>query len=541
MSGISWPEDPKVFEKGIAVLLSLLHVDVQRIDGAGGDGGRDAQFTDADGLHVFEMKSFTGRMTPQRRQQVAQSLKQAATLNPATWTLIVPIDPTPNELEWFKTLRGRYSFELTWRDTAWIEARLAAHPQVRRFYFEDAMAETNELLRQLVREQAPVADVGEALERMRRMSARLTELEPHYTFKMTVGPGPDTRVEMLPAYPGAVRDRPTGFWLAFADTPEAQATAQAWERALAFGDPVVIPGEHLTDLKVTGPAVVNFPPGQPGPGMRLRLSAHNVPADHAAQLVVADGQGRRVAVLGLRMTSLRAGTRGGVLSGTDTTGSFQCQLRVDHSTGHLQVRLELEVADRLRPAARLDVVRFAAALLPHHTLCVMLAGQPFTEPRPVPVLDGVNQQAAAPIIELLEQLVTIEHLAVTTFELPSQIPSQDKEAIRTAHALLTGRTAEVTRTVTATLGADDTPENRELAATHGLVQISGTEDDYHVEILGQNIATGPVTIESPPLQVIDARPTGSGLDLTVRNAPDHTDKPVRLTPCRPTGTGGGGD
>ncbi|WP_155057988.1 hypothetical protein [Streptomyces blattellae] len=529
MSGIAWPEDPKAFEKGVAVLLSRMHPDIQRIDGAGGDGGRDAQLTDHDGLHVFEMKSFTGRMTDGRRNQVESSLARAARLRPVTWDLVVPIDPTPGELQWFNTLRAQYPFELEWRGAAWIEARLTEHPQVRRFYFANAMAETEELLRQLVPERGPIANVGEAVQRMRRMIERLAELEPHYQFRMTAGPGADSMVEMLPAYPGAVQDRPAGFWVAFADTPEAKETAQAWERAIAFGDAVEVPGEHIADFRVNGPAVLGIPHGQPGPGMRLRVAAHEVPADHTAHLVVTDAQGQRMAVLGLRMTGLRMGTRGSVLSGTDVTGSYECQLRMDHSAGALQIKLKYEAVDRLRPTARLEAVRFAASLLPHHTLDVMLAGQPLTESVPVPTTEGMDQRAADTMIELLEQLAAIEKLAVTTFELPMDIPRDDKAAVRTAYALLTGRTAEVDATMTATLTADDTPQIRKLAATNGLVRGTGLVDDYRVEILGQSIPIGPVTMETPPLQVTGVRPADDGLELSVRTAPDHADQPVRLT------------
>lgn len=165
--------------------------------------------------------------------------------------------------------------------------------------------ETEELLRQLLPEQGPIANTGEAMQRMRGMIERLAELEPHYQFKLTAGPGADSSVEMLPAYPGAVQDRPAGFWVAFADTSEAQETAQAWERAIAFGDPVDVPGEHIADLRVNGPAVLGFPSGQPGLGMRLRVSGNEVSADHTAQLLVADAQGQRVAVLGLQMTAVR--------------------------------------------------------------------------------------------------------------------------------------------------------------------------------------------------------------------------------------------
>jgi hypothetical protein len=60
----------------VAVLISRIHPEAQRIDGSGGDGGRDVQLPLPTGLEIFELKSFTGRMTATRRRQVEKSLKK---------------------------------------------------------------------------------------------------------------------------------------------------------------------------------------------------------------------------------------------------------------------------------------------------------------------------------------------------------------------------------------------------------------------------------------------------------------------------------
>ena len=53
------------YEDMVSVLLSRLYPDARRIDGKGGDGGRDVQIADAsDGsiMGVFQLKGFTGRV-----------------------------------------------------------------------------------------------------------------------------------------------------------------------------------------------------------------------------------------------------------------------------------------------------------------------------------------------------------------------------------------------------------------------------------------------------------------------------------------------
>ncbi len=65
---IRWEElEPQRYEDMVSVLLRRLHPDAQRIDGKGGDGGRDVQIVhgkDDQITDAFELKSFTGRITP---------------------------------------------------------------------------------------------------------------------------------------------------------------------------------------------------------------------------------------------------------------------------------------------------------------------------------------------------------------------------------------------------------------------------------------------------------------------------------------------
>jgi hypothetical protein len=67
---------PREYEDMVAVLLSRIH-QTHRVDGSGGDGGRDCYFAGGNGTDAYELKGFTGRMTPGRRQQVIRSLNRA--------------------------------------------------------------------------------------------------------------------------------------------------------------------------------------------------------------------------------------------------------------------------------------------------------------------------------------------------------------------------------------------------------------------------------------------------------------------------------
>ena len=141
------------YENMVATLLQRRYENVQRIDGRGGDGGRDVQIVDPqDGaiIEIFELKSFTRRMRKDRRRQVERSLKKAARLNPLQWTLVVPIDPTAGELEWFDKLRKRYRFQLRWCGKTWLDEKMSECPDIRSYVLEDETARINAKLVELL-------------------------------------------------------------------------------------------------------------------------------------------------------------------------------------------------------------------------------------------------------------------------------------------------------------------------------------------------------------------------------------------------------
>ena len=147
---VQWDKfEPGGYEDMVSVLLSSLYPESLRIDGKGGDGGRDVQIVDRqDGsiVEAFEEKSFTGRMIAGRRRQVERSLERAAALGSPRWTLVVPIDPTPGEYEWFRKLGEKYDFPIDWRGKTWLDEKMASFPDIERYFVEGASDEVIRLV-----------------------------------------------------------------------------------------------------------------------------------------------------------------------------------------------------------------------------------------------------------------------------------------------------------------------------------------------------------------------------------------------------------
>lgn len=207
---IRWEDvESGTYEDMVAVLISRLYPSCRRIDGSGGDGGRDVLLPLPEGLEIFELKSFTGRLSGSRRTQVKRSLARAAEHEPLRWHLVVPIDPTPAEDRWFAELTATYTFDCDWLGKTWLDSQLAGHPDIHRHFLRGTSDEVVRLLIELQREQAALAGgVPDALDRLQALAAQVNEIDPFYGFVLTSRPDGGVSVAATPKYPGAENDRP---------------------------------------------------------------------------------------------------------------------------------------------------------------------------------------------------------------------------------------------------------------------------------------------------------------------------------------------
>jgi hypothetical protein len=206
---VEWDRlDPRQFEDMVSLLLAVLHPTSVRTDGAGGDGGRDVHVEGDGGDEVFELKSFTGRLTGSRRRQVKQSFRRAMVSKPAAWTLVVPIDLNPAEQKWFRELAAGAPTTCRWHGKTWLDARMAENPCVPRYCLSDVTNEVRELAIQLGAEKAALANgVPDAVERLRALQALANEVDPFYYVDLaTDGARGTVSVSLRPRFPTAARE-----------------------------------------------------------------------------------------------------------------------------------------------------------------------------------------------------------------------------------------------------------------------------------------------------------------------------------------------
>lgn len=420
----------------VSVLLSRLR-QTRRVDGTGGDGGRDCYFSDEDGTDVYELKSFTGRMRRAQRLQVERSLGRGIANSPRSWTLVVPIDPNPAEESWFDTLKADHTgTRLEWLGETWLKDQLARFPDIIR-YFSGAAEEVIRILTAIREEDALPDDAAGLVQRFAGQAARLNEIDPYYWFEFTIA-GESATVTAHPRYPDAPRDRPItlAVSLQFDDSSDQQETRSAFMDSMKFGTPVTIPPSSISSLALDAPAGLG---GEYQSGT-LMLDGTFQPTSEQPTTVVlrvpAHPPIRRM--VSLNVVERSAGGGGLRLLARDQSGFLTLELRFDFSQQTSQANLTYHHHDSALPRDVVPVLRLCAEIAagtemaatdPAGNVIVRFQG-PF----------GFAQPEA--YIHCAELLAEVQQMAGVAFPLPDAFSTEDQHNMLYARAILHGEAVE---------------------------------------------------------------------------------------------------
>ncbi|MFD0310006.1 hypothetical protein [Streptomyces sp. NPDC127119] len=489
-NAIRWVDlDPAKIEDIISVLISRLHLEAQRIDGSGGDGGRDVQVPLESGLIIYEVKSFTGRLNNSRKGQIKRSLKKASSHDPRQWRLIMPLDVTPGELEWYNELKADYPFvgDFT-RGRTWLDSELSRRPEIARYYTGDSNSEIVDFLREINREEAALANgIPDAIGRIKRVMSQLNEIDPHYTFGFHIAPDGNVKPEAHPRYPGAELDRPFVIkaTFTFPKTPEGEAAKADFEDSIDYGVPVELPDDFIKSVEIDAPAGMG---GKWSGGVfSLESAATPEPDGIRYSVVVTDAHGHPLAAIPLNLTKKFRGEKGAQIELCDLTGFFGIRSRLNVPERTARHTFSFEHREGVLPSALLPTLRFMVHLK---------AGNQWG----LAVNDEITQLNILPdafmsdIVQFGKYIAILAKLQEYTgfsFPIPEVLSDEDAGRLKLANYLIGGNELTTTWNKASITFTREGVERWRATTGTGAGQLR-LQEDLYTEICGNHIYVGQV-------------------------------------------------
>src|SRR4051794_16197281 len=145
VSRIAWNRHPDDVEPVVAILLASRYAGAKRIRPSRGDRGIDvlAPSTEPGMVDVYQVKRFAENLNASQKSQIEHSLEvigetaAARGVRVGNWYLTLPLDPTPENLDWLAAISSNYEFQCDWRGLSFIDSLAAEFPAVIVYYLRD--------------------------------------------------------------------------------------------------------------------------------------------------------------------------------------------------------------------------------------------------------------------------------------------------------------------------------------------------------------------------------------------------------------------
>lgn len=200
-------------ESVLATLISLEERDAIKIRPSRGDGGIDLiVYLDAETVNVYQIKKFAENLKSSQKAQIENSWKELLTTTADlhvkinSWHLVMPLDPTNENLKWAKELVEPSGTKFIWDGLSRVDGWASKHPEVIDYYFSNGKEEVSEYAAKLL-SLANLPDCSDPAileNRLRDLCSNLDKLDPYYAYSVHVLSEYDKRDDLCPRVPGVV-------------------------------------------------------------------------------------------------------------------------------------------------------------------------------------------------------------------------------------------------------------------------------------------------------------------------------------------------
>ncbi|TQS45096.1 restriction endonuclease [Cryptosporangium phraense] len=515
MATVNWEREPgEKVEEFVAALLLLKYPHGNLITPSQGDRGVDVRVWNPDGFDIYQVKRYTRPLDSTQEKEVKKSWQTFVDqtlpiLKVRSWTLVTPLNPSNERLDWLDALTEPTGLETHWMDRGALDGLAGNNYPLVDYFFGDGAQHWHRLMADLLDGVRPLPGDGasESLlsaiaSRQEKLARSLDEVDPFYRYEIDIRTGwvenlpldstrlGETRaafiqyaqiddehyreMRLLPRCAESVKLRPITADVRLEADP-GTSTANAIHRFRQFGTP-------FSDVPGTITAI-SGPPGVPQTGGPATFSFLSVPQPKTGLpdlcLRIREPNGQKAAELELEHVSSSRGQAG---SGVWVSASDRAQvLNVEFTFGgdsDAEFRLRTSGLKGKTPAEVLPAVRATAELRTGRVIeLAVRGGLPITGGWELE-RDDAEASLARWHVAFLEALTTIqEHTyhRITVPDVTTMTPPQRQKIFNIA-GLLRGEQIE-----------EDWSEVTTDTASAALLESAGPEFSFG--------GTAPLTVE----------------------------------------------
>jgi hypothetical protein len=415
----------------------------RRLRPSRGDRGIDILVpTDVPGVvNVMQVKKFAANLTPRQKAQIEESydrlrktVKERA-LRVRTWELVMPLDPTPENDEWFGELTRGAPFACVWCGLDYVDGLAAKYPEVIDYYLRDGKERLEAAVAALtkiitIRDQVENRDAEggpltptDVVPGLLALHQELNRYDPHYRYDYSVDAerpevGADSHLvfaaqisdeqgcvtfRVFALFPDATEERPIPINIAWRvqDDSEEADLLRDW---MDFGTPISMPlGSADLDLDLPGGL------GGHVPGAAVKLGPSVDAEGYELRAVVVDEEGKELASALLKMEPATQGVtgRGKRASGIEEHGVFSIEMRITPEDGLKASISASQDLEGRRPADLVSGLRFLSMFHgPNELRFASAYGPPL--PNGIPLPERERTADSDLLLDVVEALSTIQ-------------------------------------------------------------------------------------------------------------------------------------
>jgi hypothetical protein len=501
---VDWSESREAFDRAVEALLQRIWATktdgvAYAIDGRGGDGGLDV-FVSKDGnpdepTHVYQLKFFPQGMSggfKKRRDQVKRSFQSVADKSSLKfWTLVIPCNPTVEELKSVHSLRGGRDLRIDVMGQSKLDDAIAKYPDL-------LAAATRRPLLDVLKiasmESVGLSTGSDLAVRVKNLGGLVDGRSAFWGSSFRYENGTVTEF-LYPKRPDAAEHEPLSikFSTEFQDSDEA--LHQEFRSMLDYGSatPVRLPESVVKNISFSGPDWFARDAG------RASIEIHPVELDTPVdvELLVIDDDDVALSTLQGSLTLVSSGSVGETLRAKfkgmtltlkrDSEGVHTSMTYLlNDLTGTEAWRL-LKLITSIASGARWRLERSGEAL-------ITLEG--------VQDVPDVDNLVPAVWVDLASDLAVVERELDLSFKMPFDISNLERVNLKVARMLLDGRVTCSPRVemFTGIISGDLNEQELDRMTQPAPLMKAGT---LVLSLLGRKIRLGQLRAYHPRMMLVD--------------------------------------